>query len=246
MQCVILAGGLGTRMRPHTEQVPKAMLPVAGRPFVDHQLELLTRQGYADVVFCTGHLGEMLREHVGDGARHGLRVTWSDDGPELRGTGGALRLASTRSLLDDRFGVLYGDSYLPIDARAVHRAAEDAGQPALMTVFRNEGRWETSNVVYADGMVQRYAKGTRDPRMQHIDYGLSVLTRSAIDERIAADASGDLATTLEQLSADHQLAGYEVHRRFYEIGSPSGLADLEALLADGAPDLDLDLEKGFG
>jgi NDP-sugar pyrophosphorylase family protein len=244
MQCVILAGGLGTRMRPETEQVPKALLPVAGRPFVDHQLELVECQGYTDVVVCTGHLGELLREHVGDGGQFGLSVAWSDDGPELRGTGGALRLASTRSLLDERFGVLYGDSYLPIDARPVHRAAERAGLPGLMTVYRNQGRWETSNVVYADGIVERYAKGTRDPRMQHIDYGLSVLTRAAIDERIAEGTIVDLATTLEQLSDDHQLAGFEVHRRFYEIGSPSGLADLEALLAAGPPDLDLDPAKG--
>jgi NDP-sugar pyrophosphorylase family protein len=237
MQCVILAGGLGTRMRPHTEVVPKALLEVAGRPFVDHQLELAVRQGYTHVVLCVGHLGDLLREHVGDGRAYGLDVVWSDDGETLLGTGGALRLAGDRGLLEDRFGLLYGDSYLPIDARPVHRAAEQAGTPALMTVFRNDGRWEETNVVFADGMVERYEKGVDDPRMHHVDYGLLVLATDVV-ATIPAGEVTDLATTLGNLSRRGELAGYEVHQRFYEIGSPGGRADLEALLASGAPDLD--------
>ena len=148
VQCVILAGGLATRMRPLTDVMPKALLSVAGRPFVDHQLEHLARHGVTDVVLSIGHRGDMLRDHVGDGARFGLRVAYVDEGADLRGTAGALRLALSRGALAEAFLVTYGDAFLPIDFGAVFEAFRRAGQPALMTVFRNEGRWDTSNVVF--------------------------------------------------------------------------------------------------
>lgn len=233
MQCVILAGGLGTRMWPVAKTVPKTMLPVAGRPFADWQLDWLARAGVTSVVYCIGYLGEQVRDHVGDGASYGLEVRYVDEGAELRGTGGALRLALEEGVLEERFLVLYGDSWLQVDPAAVFAAAERSGRPALMTVFRNEGLFDASNVEYAEGVVLRYEKGLAEatpPSMRWIDYGLSVLSRTLVEDEIPTAAKHDLASLLTPLAAAGRLAGFLVTERFYEIGSPSGLEEAEALL----------------
>ena len=235
MQCLILAGGLGTRMRPATERVPKAMLPVAGRPFVDHQLELLARQGVRRVVFSIGFLGDMLSDHVGDGSRWGLQVCFIDEGPRLRGTAGAIRLAIDRGCLERGFLVLYGDSYLPIDLAPLW-AVSGGGRAPVMTVLRNDGKWDRSNVRLEGGRAF-YDKRVADPvaaGMHHIDYGISVMTRDAILAAVAADTVADLADVFHAISQRGELAAHEVFTRFYEIGSPSGLADLEGFLAPAA------------
>jgi NDP-sugar pyrophosphorylase family protein len=240
LQCVILAGGLGTRMRPQTEAVPKALVPVLGRPFADWQLELLAGQGIERVVYCTGYRGQMLRDHVGDGSRFGLDVSWSDEGTTLLGTAGAIRLAVDRSAVDEAFFVLYGDSYLPISVGAVEEAWRSSGMPALMTVLRNEGRWDTSNSVYREGRVVLYDKSRPEARrdeMRWIDYGLSVLTRAAVVERVPPGTVADLADLMRDLSTLGELAGLEVRQRFYEAGSPAGLRDLEAHLGRADPGL---------
>jgi NDP-sugar pyrophosphorylase family protein len=224
----ILAGGLATRLRPITERIPKSLVPVAGKPFLAHQLELLRRQGLTRVVLCLGHLGEKVREQFGDGSAHGVRLDYSFDGPVLLGTGGALRQALP--WLGDKFFVLYGDSYLPIDFAPVADCFERSGKLGLMTIYRNEGRFDASNVVFADSEIKVYDKKTRLPEMRHIDYGLSVFRAAALDE-YPAGAKFDLAELMQRLVARCQLAGYEVPERFYEIGSPSGLAELETLFA---------------
>jgi N-acetyl-alpha-D-muramate 1-phosphate uridylyltransferase len=235
MQCVIVAGGLGTRMRSLTGvALPKALLPVHGRPFVDHQLELLAARGVEDVVFCIGHGGTSLRQHVGDGAAFGLAVRYVDEGDDLRGTAGALRLALDSGVLDDDFAVLYGDSYLPIDLGPVWRAFSTAGLPALMTVYRNENRWEHSNAVLGGGRIVLYDKRRRHPRSTQcrwIDYGLSVLRAELVEERVPQGEAADLADLFHVLSLEGKLAGLEVEERFYEVGSPEGLAELERYLA---------------
>jgi NDP-sugar pyrophosphorylase family protein len=237
IQCVILAGGLATRMRPLTETIPKALLPVAGRPFIDRQLEHLARHGVTRAVLSIGYRGEMLRDHVGDGARFGVAVTYVDEGPNLRGTGGALRLALDEGALDEAFLVTWGDSYLPIDFAAVWALFRASGQPALMTVFRNEGRWDTSNVIFQGGRVVLYDKrrATRPAAdFAYIDYGLMALERRVIEEAIPAGAKGDLAELFHSLSVRGQLAGFEAAERFHEIGSPQGLEELEGWLRRSA------------
>ncbi|MDR0360867.1 MAG: NTP transferase domain-containing protein [bacterium] len=237
LQCVILAGGLGTRMRPFTESLPKALLPVKGVPFADWQLAQLARQGVERVVYSVGYLGWMLKEHVGDGSRFGLSVTWVDEGEELRGTGGALRLALDRGALDDAFFVLYGDSYLPVALREVERASHRCHLPALMTVMRNEERWDASNAILADGRVVLYDKSrprNRLAEMRWIDYGLSMLTSEVVATRIEPQTVSDLGQLYHDLSIEGSLAGFEVAERFYEIGTAGGLADLEAYLSERA------------
>lgn len=226
----LLAGGLATRLRPITASIPKSMVEVAGEPFISHQLRLLVREGISDLVICCGHLGEQIAEFVGDGTRFGCRVRYSSDGDQPLGTGGALRRALP--MLGEYFMVMYGDSYLDINFRDVLAAFRRCGRPALMTVFRNEGRWDTSNVEFADGIVRRYDKTTGTPAMLHIDYGFSVLDASVV-RPWPEDHAFDLADLYRDLASRGVLAGYEMRGRFYEIGSPKGLADTDAFLRRG-------------
>lgn len=223
----ILAGGLATRLRHITEKIPKSLVTVAGRPFLAHQLEYLRDQGITSVVLCVGHLGEMVREQFGDGAAWGLRLQYSSDGDVLLGTAGALRRALP--LLGERFFVLYGDSYLLVQYGAVERAFAASGKQALMTVFRNEGRWDTSNVRFEDGEIRAYDKRSQAPDMQFIDYGLSMFHASAL-EAVPPGEVRDLAGLMKQLVEAREMAGFEAAERFYEIGSPAGLAELNTYL----------------
>jgi NDP-sugar pyrophosphorylase family protein len=233
IQCVILAGGLATRLTAITSELPKSLVPVAGRPFADHQLSWLAGQGVTDVVYCIGHLGEQIRAFVGDGSRWGLRVVYVDEGSRLRGTAGALRLAYDQGVLAPEFATLYGDSYLAVGVTDVAADFADRRPQALMTVFENRGRFGASNARFEDGRVVRYEKDVRDPAaagMHYIDYGLSVIDRDAVLPDVPPDETIDLATVFGGLSDQGALAGYEVFERFYEIGSPGGLAELEARL----------------
>ena len=228
MQCVILAGGLGTRMRPLTDTCPKTLLPVRGRPFAYHQLRWLASQGVADVVYCIGHQGDMIRRYWEAEPSPVRSIRYVDEGARLRGTGGALRLAHRAGVLEESFLVIYGDSFLPVDFAPAWRAFQSSGQPALMTVLRNESRWDRSNVIYEQGRVVLYDK-RGDPAMPYIDYGLSAFRRELFDP---APEVFDLALLFHRLSLRGRLAGFEVNQRFYEIGSPQGLSDLEHYLEE--------------
>jgi NDP-sugar pyrophosphorylase family protein len=224
MQCVILAGGLGTRMRPLTETCPKTLLPAGGRPFAWHQLQWLAAQGITEVIYSIGHQGDMIRRHWAQEPSPVPSIRYVDEGERLLGTAGALRLAREQGVLNESFFVIYGDSFLPVEAAPIWRAFHASGQPALMTVLRNEGRWDRSNVIYQPGRVVLYDKAGA-PGMQYIDYGLSCFRRDLLDV-----AHSDLAGVFHDLSLQGRLAGFQVHERFYEIGSPAGLRDFEQYL----------------
>jgi N-acetyl-alpha-D-muramate 1-phosphate uridylyltransferase len=223
----ILAGGLATRLRPATENTPKALLSVAGEPFLVHQLRLLRSHGLRKIVLCVGYLGEMIKATIGDGRNLGVQVSYSFDGPILLGTGGALKQALPK--LGERFLVAYGDSYMPADYFAIVKAFVLSGKPALMTVFENAGRWDTSNVQFEAGEILRYDKRVCTPEMRHIDYGIAVLN-AAVLASFPNDAAFDLADVYSHLVSKKQMAAFEVKQRFYEIGSPQGLAELDSLL----------------
>jgi len=228
----ILAGGLATRLRPITEKIPKSLVLIAGKPFLAHQIELLHSRGIRRAVLCVGYLGEMIQREFGDGNAFGLRLDYSFDGPKPLGTGGAIKCALP--LLGDEFFVLYGDSYLPVEYRPIAEFFRHSGKLGCMTVYRNEDRYDTSNVVFRDSEIAVYDKNNRPPEMRHIDYGLS-LFKAAVFNSYSADQPFDLAEVMGKLVREKQLAGYEVRERFYEIGSPAGLAELEALLGAGMP-----------
>ena len=238
MQCLILAGGLGTRMQGYDATVPKTLLPVAGRPFADWQLQWLASEGVDSVVYSIGHLGALIREFAGHGGKWGLTIDYVEEIDRLLGTGGAVRLAADRDVLDDRFFVLYGDSYLRVNLRAVDATFVERGLPALMTVFANNGRWDASNVVFDGSSVVEYRKGMTSPpsAMRFIDYGLLELSRDLVVERLPTARRSDLAELLEPLSREGLLGGYEVFQRFFEIGSPRGMEELDRFLTSGASD----------
>ncbi len=223
----ILAGGLATRLRPVTERIPKSLVEVAGRPFAEHQVELLRAHGLTDLVFVVGHLGEMVEEALGDGSRWNVRIRYVFDGERPLGTGGALRHALPE--LGDPFFVIYGDSYLECDYRAVEEAYRASGMRGLMTVCRNDDQWDRSNVRFEGGRILVYDKVVRTPEMRHIDYGLGVLRHRAFDGW-AERGAFDLAAVYRQLLAAGELAGFDVGGRFFEIGSHAGLAETRAHL----------------
>jgi NDP-sugar pyrophosphorylase family protein len=203
------------------------LVEVAGEPFIAHQLRYLKAQGISEVVLCTGYLGEMIEAVVKDGAAFGVNVKYSPDGEKLLGTGGALRQALP--LLSEEFFVLYGDSFLPVDFKAVESDFHQSQQPALMTVLNNEDRWDKSNVIFKQGRLVEYNKVETKPDMHFIDYGLGVLKKSVL-QAYPANEVFDLAAVYHQLSVKGQLAGHEVHERFYEIGSFEGLKETEEFL----------------
>jgi len=211
-----------------TETVPKSLLEVNGEPFAVHQLRLLQANGIRRVVICIGHLGSLVQRAIGDGGALGLEVDYSVDGPVLLGTAGAIKNALPK--LGKTFFVMYGDSYLPCDYAAISRNFESAGVLGMMTVFRNEGKWDASNVEFAAGKIVAYSKTNRNPRMRYIDYGLGVFRAEAFDILPVGEAS-DLAELYMDLLQRRQLAAYEVTERFYEIGSPEGLRETAELLA---------------
>jgi N-acetyl-alpha-D-muramate 1-phosphate uridylyltransferase len=231
MQVVLLAGGLGTRLGPLTAQLPKALIPVNGKPFLAHVIELLKEHGLTRLLVLHGYRGDQLERAFGDGSALGVQLSFRPDGPQLLGTGGALRGALP--MLEEQFFVLYGDTYLDIDYGAVETAFRRSGKPALMTVFRNSGQFDKSNVVLREGELLVYDKKNRLPEMDYIDYGLAALRREVIAELPAGDPR-DLADLYSRLVRERRMAGFEVFQRFYEIGTPAGLAETAAYLAERA------------
>lgn len=220
----ILAGGLATRLGPLTEKVPKSLIPIDGEPFVAHQLRLLQSRGIERVILCVGHLGEQIERFVGNGRAFGVEVTYSYDGPTLLGTAGAIRTALPK--LGENFFVIYGDSYLVCDYDAVEHEFLHSHKAGLMTVFRNDGQWDASNVEFEEGQILAYSKKYRTPRMRYIDYGLGAFKAEAF----AGTGDIDLADIYEKLLRAGELAAVEVRERFYEIGSPSGLQEMTNFL----------------
>jgi MurNAc alpha-1-phosphate uridylyltransferase len=227
MPTVILAGGLATRLHPLTETIPKSLVEVAGHPFLWHQLQLLKRQGIHRIVLALGYLGEQIQDRYGDGSALGMRIDYSFDGPVLLGTAGAIRKAI--HLLPERFFVLYGDSYLTCNFSAVETSFGQSNLRGLMTVYRNDGMHDRSNVEYDGTKILRYNKRDLSPEMSYIDYGLLAFKRSVFAD-LPEDKSFDLTTVLQRLLQEGNLAAFEVHERFYEIGSAAGLRDIERFL----------------
>lgn len=224
----ILAGGLATRMGDVAARTPKALLSVSGAPFIDHQLRMLSAQGIREVVLCTGHLGEQIEQHVGNGKQFGLTVQYSADGETRLGTGGAIKKAVP--LLGPQFFVLYGDSYLDISFRAVFALLKRSpGVGGVMSVYANRNRWVQSNVLCRHQRIVAYNKQNPTAEMEHIDYGLSLFEAEVFHD-FPDSAPFDLGAVVSELIEKGRLAGYEAKNRFYEIGTPEGLEETSAFI----------------
>jgi MurNAc alpha-1-phosphate uridylyltransferase len=228
MQVAILAGGLGTRLMPLTRDLPKPMVPVLGRPFLEHQILLLQRHGVTDIVLLVGHLGDAIRGYFGDGRRFGVRILYSDEGDARLDTAGAVKHAE--ALLDDAFMVLFGDSYLPVDYAQIWREFLARGTRGMMVVYRNDNRFDTSDIAVEDGLVTAYQKYPPLPGAVYINYGLTLLKRETL--RLAKPKTPiSLQEFLRPIIQGRQLSALTTTQRFFEIGSIEGLNDLEAHLS---------------
>ncbi len=223
----ILAGGFATRLGSLTKDTPKCLLKINGRPFVDWQLDLLIKNGYSNFVFCVSHKSEIVQDYLGDGSRHGVHIRYSADGSKQLGTGGAIRNALP--MLGNKFGIMYGDSYLPIDYRAIEDFFTDSNFLGIMSVYENNGLFESSNVEYSQGLIKEYKKKSKNPRMRHIDYGLSYF-HSAAFESCPQNKFLDLSDLYSDLASENMIGGFEVIQRFYEIGSAQGINDFSSYL----------------
>jgi NDP-sugar pyrophosphorylase family protein len=233
LSVLVLCGGRGIRIAAITNNaIPKVMVPVAGRPFIDHKLQSLARDGAHDIVLSTGIGSDQIRDHVGDGGHLGLRVRYVDDGAKLLGTGGAVDEA--RAILPAVFWVTYGDTLLEVNIREAERRFRAEGGTCLMTVLRNSGQWGTSNAVVSEGRVVAYGKNPAPAGADYIDYGMLLLTQDAFANGRSPGESFDLADVLTPLAARREIIAFAAHRRFYEIGSPQGLEETEAFLGKAA------------
>jgi N-acetyl-alpha-D-muramate 1-phosphate uridylyltransferase len=223
----ILAGGLATRLRPLTERIPKALIEVGGKPFAAHQIELLRENDIREVVWLVGYQADQIEATLGNGTQWNMRFTYVRDGDVLLGTGGAVRHAL--SYLGPAFFVMYGDSYLECDFQAVERAFRESGKAALMTMYRNEGRYGANNVELVNGRIVKYDKHAVTADMQYIDWGLGVF-RSTVFASYPSGEPLDLARVYQDLLAAGDLEGCEMANRFYEVGSPQGITDLDRYL----------------
>ncbi len=227
MQAVILAGGLGTRLRPMTEKIPKAMTPVRGRPFIEYQIELLKAAGVDELVICVGHLGDMIERHVGNGRKFGLSVSYSHDGATLLGPAGALKRAEP--LVQERFFVTYGDAYLRAPYRSIMDSLAGSDRLGIMTVFRNYGKYGRSDVSVDGGFVVRYDKGGGSG-LEWVNFGISALRKGALALIPAGRACGE-EEFYGSLISRKELLAFPVEERFYEIGNPASLAEFERFIS---------------
>jgi NDP-sugar pyrophosphorylase family protein len=223
----ILAGGYATRLGALTAETPKCLIEINGRPFVDWQLDLLAQNGYSDFVFCVSYKSDVVQEYLGDGSARGIKIQYSLDGETQLGTGGAIQNALP--LLGNSFGVIYGDSYLPINYLSVEGEFLSSKTNALMTVYENRDQFDTSNVEFVNGKLINYKKGSNTRYMRHIDYGITFFRESAFHSWRDWSVF-DLSEVCHQLATQGQLLGYEVFERFYEIGSVQGIEEFSQYL----------------
>ncbi len=230
MQMVILAGGLATRLRPLTSDIPKSMIKIAGRPFLEHQLELLKEYEIKDILLCLGYKGELIKDYFGDGGKFGVRLSYSLDGEKLLGTAGALKKAF--KLLEENFFLMYGDSYLPYDYQDIEKFFKSSDRLSLMTVYKNQNRFDKSNVIIQDGIIKAYDKTMESEKLEYIDAGLSILRKEVLN-LAPSDEPYDLQELYKILVSQEEISAYEVKQRFYQIGSIEGLEEFKELVERG-------------
>jgi len=230
MQVVILAGGLGTRLRPVTEETPKSLIEIQGKPFLEYQLEFLKEGGVGDIILCIGYLGQKIEKYFGDGRRFGVNLRYSYEKEQLLGTAGALKNAEW--LLDDMFFTMYGDSYLFLDFADVLSYFQSLKKLALMTVYQNQDKYERSNTVVKGNLVKNYSKKERTKGMVYIEYGANIFKKEVF-KLVPEKQPYFLEDLFPRLIEQKELLAYEVNERFYQIGSPEGLEEFKRYISQG-------------
>jgi len=224
MQIVILCGGKATRLHSLTKKIPKAMIEICGKTFLEQQLKLLKKNRIFDIVLCVGYKAEQIKKYFGDGRKFKVNIRYSSDGKKLLGTGGALKKAE--NLLKDSFLVMYGDSYLPFNFQKAIEFFKKFNKFGLMTVFKNLDKYEPSNVEVKGNLVKSYSKKRKTKRMKCIDYGVSIFRKETL-KFIPQNQVFDLSQLHKLLIEKKQLLAYPAEKRFYQIGSPKGLEEFK-------------------
>ena len=219
-----MAGGLATRLRPITEKIPKGLVEIDGKPFLEYQIKLLKKYEIKDIILCIGYKGEMIEEYFGDGENFGVKISYSKESKPL-GTGGAIRKAFNK--LGKNFIVMYGDAYLNFDYKDIISFYEKSKGTAVLSVYKNKGKYDSSNVILDNNGKVLYDKSNPSSNMEYIDYGLSVLNKDLVKKYIPSQGFYDLADFYNEISKKELLLGYEVKERFYEIGSFGGLNEFK-------------------
>lgn len=221
MQAVILAGGLATRLRPLTETIPKSMVLINNKPFLQYQLELLKNNGVTDIVLCVGYLHEQIEDYFQSGKDFGVNIKYRREGTNLLGTAGALKNAA--DLLDEKFFLIYGDSYVFLDFQRIMSYFNAHSELALMVVYKNNDKYDKSNVCLNGDKVSKYDKNAGE-NMIYIDYGVSLL-RKKILRFIPEGVIYSLDDVFKQIIKRNSMLAFEAKERFYEIGSFRGLGE---------------------
>ena len=228
MQVVILAGGLGTRLRPITERIPKPMVEVGGRPFLEYIVCHLAGQGFDRLLLLLGYLGEQVRDYFGDGSAFGVSIDYAME-PSRLGTAGAVRNAIDQ--LESEFMLLYGDSYLPINYWDVVRNYRKKTSRGLIVVYdnRNSDTGVVNNVALgADGTVRKYEKGRAAADLEYVEAGVLSFQRDVFATLPALEPVSLEQELYPKLIAEHQLRGFVTTQRFFDIGTPQRLEEFAA------------------
>jgi len=226
MQCVILAGGLATRMKPMTLDIPKSMIEIDGKPFLEHQLELLKENDVKNVVVCVGHLGHQIKEYFKKGEKLGMNIKYGDEKENLLGTAGALKNAG--DFLADEFFLMYGDSYVPVDFQAITSHFKKFNKKSLMVIYKNADRFDKSNIEIEQDLIKSYDK-KNNQGMLFIDAGVSLLKKEIL-RLIPPSRNFPLERIYQHLIKEKEMLAYQMRERFYQIGSFEGLEEFKSLI----------------
>jgi NDP-sugar pyrophosphorylase family protein len=235
LTCLVLAGGLGTRMADFTKSIPKILIPVGGRPFLHHQLDLLEQQGFSKIVLSLGYLGTMVVEELERHSHPGLQISFIFDGDFPLGTGGAARKACENGILDQFFFITYGDSYLPFNPQAMVSEFNAQKYEAIMALYTNSENLDRNNARISEDFTVTYMKNVSNPEefgLNVIDFGISYVSRESILRVVPSNTSYDLAQYFQEVSTEKRLQGLISKQRFYEIGSYAGRDELEIHLSN--------------
>jgi len=228
MQCVILAGGLGTRMRSIAPKLPKSLIPVRNRPFLHYQLSHLAKQKIQNILLCVGYGGDQIERYAEDGRAWGLTIQYVKEGTDLRGSGGALRVAHEQGKLEPTFFVLSGDSFPPIDFLPAWNYFETRTEPALKVIYKKDKASSRGYALFDGQKISRYDKLHPTTELTYLDSGLSLLRSTAIEEGIPPKSTYALDDLFHKLCERGKLAGLEIQTPSYNIGSPEGLQEFAA------------------
>lgn len=231
VQVVILVGGLGTRLKPYTDTLPKPLVPVAGKPYLQWQLEYLAQRGFKKILLLTGYRGEMIEECFGDGTSLGLKISYQKE-EQLLGTGGAVFAALT--LLDDQFLLLNGDSFLPIALNQFWEDSRKTSLPATLAVLESHaGCPVIGNIQLKEARVVAYQKDA-GPSLgfSYVDAGVYFLEKAALAFKKDLGPKFQLESLWPDLMAQGKLGAYLVSENFYDIGTPERLKQFEGKVRD--------------